>query len=136
MFSMPSSLPHPESGINLYLPHSETKFVYCSAMQPIDTRPILWTNLSALMSAHWGKPNLSRLSKEAGVGLASCDRIKKQSTSFGLDLVESVAAVFGLQAWQILTPDLDPLDPPTLYLTQSEATKYRTFKQSAKEFAD
>lgn len=136
MFSMSNSLPHPESRIKFYLPQPETKVVYRSSMQPIDTRPILWTNLSALMSAHWGKPNLSRLSKEAGVGLASCDRIKKQSTSLGLELVESVAGVFGLQAWQILTPDLDPLDPPVLYLTRSEASKYRTFKESAKEFAE
>jgi len=105
-------------------------------MNPIDTRPILWANLSALMISRWGKENLSRLGREAGIGLASCDRIKKQTTSLGLDLVESVASVFDLQAWQVLTPDLDPSDPPVLYLTRAEAAKYRTFKESAKEFAD
>lgn len=105
-------------------------------MNPIDTRPILWANLSALMISRWGKENLSRLGKEAGIGLASCDRIKKQTTSLGLDLVESVASVFDLQAWQVLTPDLDPSDPPVLYLTRAEAAKYRAFKESAREFVE
>jgi hypothetical protein len=135
MFSMTRSLPDSETQIKKYLPQLETLFYYCSPMNPIDTRPILWANLSALMRHHWGKENLARLSQEADIGLASADRMKKQTTSIGLSMVEAVACVFGLQAWQLLTPDLDPADPPVLYLTKNEAAKYHGFKQSAKAFS-
>jgi len=104
-------------------------------MKPIDSKLILWENVSALMRHHWGKTNLKRLSSEAQIGLASCDRMKKQKTSVGLDILEAVAEVFELQAWHLLTPNLDPGNPPVIYLTREEAELYQRFRKSARDLA-
>ncbi len=34
-----------------------------------DTKQILWANVSNLMTHHWGKENLSELSRRAKIGL-------------------------------------------------------------------
>lgn len=104
-------------------------------MKPVDSKLILWQNVSALMRHHWGKTNLKRLSEEARIGLASCDRMKKQKTSVGLDILEAVAEVFELQAWHLLTPNLDPSNPPVIYLTRAEADLYQRFRASARDLA-
>lgn len=47
---------------------------------------------------------MSRLAREAKVGVATVARIKNTETSVGLDVLEKVAAVFGVQAWQLIAP--------------------------------
>jgi hypothetical protein len=105
-------------------------------MATLDTRQILWANLSALMDHHWGKENLGRLAKTAGIGASTCTRLKQQQTSVGVEAVDKIAEVFGLDTWQLLVPNLDPKNPPLLVLTAAERSFYRQVMNAAKDFKD
>ena len=105
-------------------------------MSSINTKRVLWANVQALMLHHWGKENLSELSRRAKVGLATCDRIKKQETSVGLDVTQQVAEVFHLEAWHLLTPGLDPKNPPKIWLTEAEVDLYDNLRATAKKLVD
>jgi hypothetical protein len=88
------------------------------------------------MRHHWGEENLTRLSREAKIGPGTCTRIKEQETSVGLDVLEKVAAAFDLQAWHLLTPNLDPTNPPVIYLNRREAELYDRLRDAAKAIVD
>ena len=104
-------------------------------MSAIDSRRVLWASVSALMRHHWEAENLNRLSREAGIGLASCARLKAQETSIGLELVDKIAAVFGVETWQLFVPGFDPASPPTLLpVTQAERELYTRLLQAARAF--
>lgn len=77
-------------------------------MPVFDSRPVLWKNISALMKKKYGKEHISRLSKEAGIGLATISRIKGKGTSVGVEVIDSIAPVFGVEPWQLMNPDFDP----------------------------
>lgn len=81
-------------------------------MQHETIRTTLWRNVSALMGHHWGRENLTRLSRDAGIGPGTASRIKAGETSVGLDVLVDIAEVFGLQPWQLLVDGMDPSDPP------------------------
>ena len=98
-----------------------------------EPKAILWANVSALMRHHRGKENLTRLARESGVGPGTATRIKEQSTSVGLDVLQSVARCFDLQAWHLLTPNLDPSNPPVIYLCREEAALYSRMKTDFRE---
>lgn len=68
-------------------------------------RVALWTRIQRLMDDRWGAENLSRLAREAHVGVATIARIKQADTSVGLDVLEKVAAALGVEAWQLIAPD-------------------------------
>lgn len=101
-----------------------------------DTKQILWANVSNLMTHHWGKENLSELSRRAKIGLATCDRIKKRETSVGTDVLEKIAEVFNLQAWHLLTPGLEPSNPPVIWLTQTERDLYENMRNAARKLVE
>lgn len=93
------------------------------------TKETLWRNVSALMHQHWGKEHLARLQREAGIALGTVSRLKACETSVGLDVLERVASVFGLQPWQLLVPGLDPANPPTLQpVTPEERQLYERLR--------
>lgn len=66
--------------------------------------PILWDNLLYLMGKKYGGENQNRLSRDSKVGLATIYRIKGGSTSIGIEVLDKLAGVFGLEAWQIICP--------------------------------
>lgn len=101
-----------------------------------DLKAVLWQNVKSLMQYHWQKENLSELSRRAGVGLATCDRVKKQQTSVGTDVLEQLAQAFDLQAWHLLTPNLDPANPPVIWLTQTERDLYEKMASAARQLAE
>lgn len=70
-----------------------------------DSRPVLWRNIAELMHQKYGKEHLSQLAKEAKIGLATISRIKNQDTSIGLEVIDRIAAVFGVEPWQLMHPD-------------------------------
>lgn len=105
--------------------------LYSAHMSSIDTKEILWQNVSSLMRHHFGKENLSELARKAEIGLATCDRIKKRETSVGTDVLERVAGVFGLEAWHLLTPNLNPANPPVIWMTTTEYDLYEKLRVSA-----
>lgn len=85
-------------------PHSEGNLNYRIGMGKIDSKQVLWDNVSRLMKASYGKENLTRLSQDAGIGPGTCTRIKEQSTSVGTDVLEAVAKALKVQPWDLLTP--------------------------------
>lgn len=76
-----------------------------------DVRKILWKNLEALMTSRWGGVNLSRLGREAKIGPSGAHRLKEQHQSSGIVLVEDLAEVFKLEAWQLLHPEMRSSPP-------------------------
>jgi hypothetical protein len=48
------------------------------------------------------------------VGKSTIQRMVKKPTPLGLQAVDALAHVFGLDAWQLLVPSLDPAHPPVL----------------------
>jgi hypothetical protein len=108
--------------------------MYRPTVSTLDTRRVLWANVSALMTCHWGAENLGRLATSAGIGPATCTRLKKQETSVGVEIVDRIAEVFGLDTWQLLVPNLDPKNPPLLVLTAAERSFYRQVMSAAKDF--
>lgn len=127
-------LPNSARHINTNLPHLVRAETYSAGMS--DTKQILWENVTNLMLHHWGKVNLSELSRKASIGLATCDRIKKQETSVGTDVLEKIADVFHLQAWHLLTPHLDPRNPPVIWLTQTERDLYENMRNAARKLVE
>lgn len=105
-------------------------------MAQVDTKTVLWENLKALMLHHWQRESLSELHRRSGLGLASIDRIKKRQTSVGVDTLESLAEVFGLQAWHLLTPRLDPGNPPVIWLTETEHKLYEGIREAARKLSE
>lgn len=81
------------------------------------------------MTHHYGKENLTRLSRESKCGPGSMSRIKACDTSIGIGVLEKVAAVFDLQAWQLLVPHLDPANPPVIVLNDVERKLYERLKK-------
>lgn len=88
-------------------PHSVAILDYRLWMAKNDSRTVLWESVSRLMRKKYGKDNLTRLAKDAGIGPGTATRIKDQETSVGIENLDKIADVFGVQAWQLLTPNLD-----------------------------
>jgi hypothetical protein len=125
-------LPNPVGQRKRNLPHLVEQAVYDLLMPGIEPKRLLWDNVSRLMTHHWGGENLTRLSREADIGPGTCTRMKNQETSIGIDILAKVASVFGLQAWHLLTPDLDPRNPPVVHLNRSEREMYERLRQAAR----
>lgn len=96
--------------------HHETPRYGISSMS---TRDILAANLKALMSRHAtinSGPALERATELRGckVGKSTIDRATRSETPLNLDYIEVIAACYGLDAWQLLAPNLQPEHPPVL----------------------
>ena len=115
-------------------PPSVDQVKHSNAVMRIDPKLVLWQNLSALMEHHWGKENLTRLAREAKTGPGTATRIKDMQTSVGLDVVDRMAEVFDLEMWQMLTPGLDPKNPPAAQpISQAERQLYERLIASIKQ---
>ena len=104
-------------------------------MNDMNTKKVLWINVLAIMDYHYGKENLSRFARETGCGPGTATRIKNMSTSVGIDVLEKIADRFKLQPWQLLTPNLDPANPPVAYLSSYERELYQRLKLAAESLA-
>lgn len=110
---------------------------YPLTVDDIDSRKVIWASVTALMEHHWGGENLTRLAREAKIGPGSATRLKQQQTSVGVELVEKIAATFGLETWQLLVPGFDPKSPPTLLpMSEAERALYTRLLQAARAFKD
>ena len=77
-------------------------------------KSVLWANVSTLMRHKYGRENLTRLAADCGLGPGTATRIKEQRTSIGLDVMERIAAKFGIDPWQLLVPGLEADNPPVV----------------------
>lgn len=102
-------------------------------------RGVLAENLSALMR----RPNrpaitereLADRARARGyvVSPSSINRILNSKVAPTLDHVVILASLFGLEPWQLLTPDLNPDDPPVL---AAISDRLRQFQDALKTQAD
>lgn len=83
-------------------------------MEEPNTKKRLWENVSRLMVKRYGKENLTKLAKEAKFGPGSATRLKDQSTSVGVDIVDKLAQLFKVEPWQLSVPQLNVDSPPRL----------------------
>ena len=91
----------------------------------------LWASLEKLMLTHWGKKNVTRLAREADMGLATVSRLQANdpATSLGLDKVEKLGAVFGVPPWLLLDPAFDPSADGAKPLSAKAIALARAFDQ-------
>lgn len=75
---------------------------------------LLAANLKKLMDANPEYGNPSKLARAAKLDQKTADRMVKSENESTLGNVEKVAKVFGLTAWQLLTPNFDATNPPML----------------------
>jgi len=65
------------------------------------------------MRRDFGKEHLTKLVKSAKIALATATRIKQQSTSVGIDVLDKLAVAFKVQPWHLLIPYLDVNNVPS-----------------------
>jgi hypothetical protein len=100
----------------------------------IDSRAVLWASVRALMIKEHGKENINQFHKRTGVPLATLGRIKAQSTSVGLEVIDRIAGTFGLTGWQLLVPGFDPAAPPVLRAEKNgESIMYERILAAARD---
>lgn len=74
------------------------------------------------------------LAKLAEIDQKSVWRIMRYEQSPAIDTLEKLAKPFGLHAWQLLIPDLDPRNPPVFVMTDTERALYEKLARMASEF--
>lgn len=80
--------------------------LYRIRMKQADSKKVLWENVSSLMQREFGKENLTKLAGKAGFGPGTSTRLKGQETSVGTDILDSIAASFDVEPWQLLMPGM------------------------------
>jgi hypothetical protein len=105
------------------------------ANHPYNSKAILWKNVETLMKRDFGKVNILKFHQKTKLSLGMIQRIKEQQTNMGIDVLDQIAAVYGLQSWHLLIPDLDPSNPPLVLISDVEKRFYASMKQSAESFA-
>ena len=107
----------------------------------MSARETLAENLRNLMAAHHSyktTPAIEKATEGFGlkVGKSTIDRALKCQTTLNLDYIDVIARVFGLDAWQLLTPSLAPKNPPVLRsVGEVEDRLYKRIGELAKEIA-
>lgn len=107
----------------------------------MSARETLAENLRHLMEAHHTHRTTLAIEKATeGMGLkvgkSTIDRALKCQTTLNLDYIDVIARVFGLDAWQLLTPGLIPRNPPVLRsIGDVEDKLYKRIGELAKEIA-
>jgi len=107
---------------------------------PMNSREIISANINRLMKAH-GITDHKRLAALAMVGHSTVHRMRNEEVSSSVDILAKIAAVFGLQAWQMLVPDMDPnnkpeLAEPTGVGYQRVTTIYKALDDDGRAFLD
>lgn len=104
------------------------------------SRRILAENLNALMSAHPEIGTEKALRLRSGLGGGTIDGARRGTSATTVDSLDKLARAFGLEAYQLLIPDLDPRNPPTADLPRNHRAFYerlsRQMQQMQQEIAD
>lgn len=125
------------------MPHQNDSKGYFGIAGTMDIRQILATNLAQLQAQHKdlaSTPAIERATAELGEGKkiskTVLQQVQKGKTPFNLDDLQTLAALFGLDAWQLLVPQIDPEHPPVLTtVSETETEMYKRMK-AAREALD
>lgn len=102
---------NPTASGGLMQPLSVPDLQYRSRMANYDIKKVLWSNVQKRMVSLWEKENLTRLCNESSVGPGTATRIKEQSTSVGIDVLEKIAEPLGVAPWQLINPNMEDAKP-------------------------
>lgn len=116
---------------------------FCKAHTPIDRgqtfgmkndpNETVAANLRALMlhagMEKKGEPNQSELARASGANQRTVGRILAHEQSPTVEMLETIARAFGLHAWQLLIPGLDPANPPVVVMSEAERQFYRRLEE-------
>jgi transcriptional regulator with XRE-family HTH domain len=93
-------------------------------------------NLRRLMEADRQLHSQPRLAAASRVAQTSIGRILRGEQSPTLDMVHKLATAFGLEAWQMLVPDLEPDNPPiTKQIDERQHELLKRFRLAAQDLA-
>ena len=98
---------------------------------------VLAANLDKLMAAA-KSPAKSQLglAKKSGIAQATIGRILRGETHAGLDTIDAIAKVYGIAAWQLILPGLDPGNPQVIRsMSKEEEDLYARLHKAAQDLA-
>lgn len=106
--------------------------------QPYDPVAVVAANLQRLMDNEKDrKRDLwtdKAVGKAATLGHGTVHRTRKGTHAIKIDNLQAIAKVFGLKAWQMLIPNIEPGNPPMLKaLSPTEAKLYEDLQKLAAE---
>lgn len=105
-------------------------------------RDTLAENLRTLMAAHHTHKTTTAIERATDgigskVGKSTIDRAMKGETNLTIDHLEAIASIYGLDAWQLMTPGLRPKSPPVLKsIGEAEDKLYRRIDELLEELAE
>lgn len=100
----------------------------------LSARENLARNLRVLMDMTPDLSSQPKIAKRSGVSQSTVGRLIRGDVRCKLDSLDGVARAFGLQAWQLLVPELDPRNPPLLReLNHHERELYERIREAAQE---
>lgn len=95
------------------------------------SRQVLAANLKALMASHKTLDTFPKIVKARGPSNGTLDRIRRMAAGASIDAVDQLAKVYGLEAWQLMVPGLDPTNPPMLsHVTEAQQRLLDQLKQA------
>lgn len=104
-------------------------------------KAVLAGNVKALMDYaadhKTGEPDSQNaLAAATGLGRGTIQRVlKTNATAAAIDTVQLIAEAYKLQAWQLLTPGVDPSNPPVVLITETERALQERLRSVSREFA-
>jgi hypothetical protein len=101
-------------------------------------RQVLTDNLKALMKLRAGPTSQTGIKKRSGPAQATVGRIlnKAGGENSRIETVERIAKAYGLEAWQLLVPGMNPSNPPVLLAaSKEEKALYERLRATAEEIA-
>lgn len=121
-------------GVSAYFCKAHTPIdrgeTFCMKTNPTET---VASNLRALMlhagMEKKGEPNQSDLARASGANQRTVGRILAREQSPTVEMLETIARAFGLHAWQLLIPGLDPANPPVVVMSEAERQFYRRLEE-------
>jgi len=99
-------------------------------------RIVLAHNLKTLMAGEDDAGSQSALKRRSGVSQATIGRIERMEVDARIDTVQQIACAYGLEAWQLLVPGLNPSNPPMLRsASEEERTLYERLRVTVEDLA-
>lgn len=121
----------PEYGLVSTRLRVATVNIIAAVPNPYSTREILAKNVKRLMQINPEMSSNVMVEERSGgkVKKSTLDRIRNQSSACDIDTLSRVADAFGLLPWQLLLPDLDVKNPPTIRMGDSEKVLYEKLEE-------
>lgn len=105
----------------------------------LNLREVVRANCEALfLHAHPERATMSwsALALDAGIGNGTAQRINEMTADSSLATLEAIAACYGMEAWHMLLPQLNPANPPVFVMTHAERELYDKLAQSVRALAE